>query len=165
MEGDMFALVHWTPTPSKKDCTAWRSGAYKYAIFVKESIPFIVPFFEDNGLILDASINVFTEIELGKPLCDFLNGHSNILTMLLIDALSNNICAIRPLDMGNTRPSKLLRDTCIEQRKKYKSSVDVAKKIHSLMNDFTTDKMFLQGERFKPKKLEAFTHPSPVTMP
>jgi hypothetical protein len=149
MEEDLFGLVFYTPAPAELVRSEWRNGTYKYAIFIEDNIPFFILFYEKAALLTEASIDFLVGTEHGHQTCDFLLGKSERFTMTLVDANNNIVKAIRQFDFGPTS-AKMLRDACINQTAGYKTSAEVCQKIYSIFGQYSTEDMFLKGERFQP---------------
>jgi len=149
MDGVAFSIFSWVSNPTETEITAWKSGSYLYGVFVEDSAPFFLAGFEDSGFMVEASINVLAEIEKGGFYCDFLAGESNSLNLILVDAQTNIVHAIRTLGMGATA-ANTLRTACTEQVEQYVSSQDVATKIMALMQKYTPTDMLQKTQMFRP---------------
>jgi hypothetical protein len=100
-------------------------------------------------MLVEASINIVGELNRGGSPCDFMAGESNMLDLILVDAQTNSVRAIRRLGVGPTTASAVI-NACAQQIDRYSSGEEVAEGIYSLMKKYTPQDMLNKTQLFKP---------------
>jgi hypothetical protein len=149
MDGPNFSLVSWFSGLNDVEVSEWQTGDYLYGAFVEEDVPFLLAGFLKTNLIVEASLNVVAELERGNKLCDFLAEKSDLLNLILVDADTNVVKALRQLIMGPSA-AKTLRESVARQIDRYHSGEAVATTIYCLMERYTTESMVQNTQMYKP---------------
>lgn len=149
MNGPTFCLVSWLSQLSPDEISDWDSGDYLYGAFIEDDIPFLIVGFPATNLMAETSLNIVGEQERGNPLCDFMTGESDLLTLILVDAETNIVRGIRKLMMGPTTATAL-RNACIRQLDRYSTSQEVQAAIYQLMEMYDTNAMIQRTQMFRP---------------
>lgn len=149
MNGPTFCLVSWLSRLSPGEISDWDSGDYLYGAFIKEDIPFLIVGFTATNLIAETSLNVVGEKERGNPLCDFMTGESDLLTLIQVEAETNIVRGIRKLIMGPTTATAL-RGACTRQLDRYATGQEVQAATYRLMDTYDTNAMVQRTQMYRP---------------
>ncbi|RYC66673.1 hypothetical protein [Spirosoma sordidisoli] len=134
MDHSFFHIVYYCTQP-EADGPNWQKGPLSYGLHVSEDIPCFLVHLTGIGLAFEVTLNVHT---LNIDLVDsWLNSDRTLVPMLLMDAHTNIIRAIRMLSIQPTMAASL-RDCLERQDARYVDALAVDRATDDLLNSLNT---------------------------
>jgi len=130
---------------TNQELQTWKTGKFKYGLFIRESIPFLLIDFGD-GFNFDCSFNIYkVKQEYSSA---WLESKANLVNLFLVDRNSYTTKAMRATGLQLAFMDEL-KAALTEQHKKYnsKDSVDVI--IKQCEAKFTIDAMLKRSQLYQ----------------
>lgn len=132
-----FHIVYYCIQPDE-DGANWQKGPLMYGLHIHEDIPCFLIHLTAIGLAFEVTINVHT---LKDDLVDgWLNSDRTLVPMLLMDAHTNIIRAMRMLSIKPTVATQI-RDCLERQDARYSNALAVEKATDTLLNNMNTKQL------------------------
>ena len=132
-----FHIVYYCTQPNE-DGPNWQKGPLLYGLYVSQDIPCFLVHLTGIGLAFEVTINVHT---LADDLVEgWLNSDRNLVPMLLMDAHTNIIRAMRMLSIKPTIATQL-RDCLEKQDIRYSDAQAVDKATDELLSRVNTQRL------------------------
>ena len=138
--GASFNLLYWIDKPAVEEIKEWRTGPFRYGVFVRHEIPFFLMRFLNLNWNLDVHFEIHLEIEGGTNYDDFLLEPGNVLIMYLIDASTNTLLGLRAVALELSIVTDI-KNACLNQLTKYKNSHGSGETANSILKSFSTNQM------------------------
>ncbi|MBO0931876.1 hypothetical protein [Fibrella aquatilis] len=134
MDHSFFHIVYYCTQP-EADGPNWQKGPLSYGVHVSEDIPCFLVHLTGIGLAFEVTLNVHT---LGNDLVDgWLNSDRTLVPMLLMDAQTNVIRAMRMLSI-KPGVAAALRDCLERQDARYADVAAVDQATDDVLNSVNT---------------------------
>lgn len=146
VNGAFFDVLYYIKDPKPTDIETWRKDKIVYGVYVEAGIPFFLIDFTPANWNFDLTLNIFKVQE--NEIDDWLNGEGNVITLFLIDADSNILCAMRTISILSSVSEKI-RDVMEKQTDVYSSSDEVDVAIQDAMQRLTTAHMITRTKMIR----------------
>ncbi|OHD24189.1 MAG: hypothetical protein A2Y38_24870 [Spirochaetes bacterium GWB1_59_5] len=143
--GQSFDIYCWIDGVNSKEVQAWKRGWLRYGAYVKDDIPFFLLYFVDVKWPLDISINILAEKEKDRPYQEYLHSAANMVNLMLIDADSNTLKAMRMIGLDNAVAGEI-RLACINQLQRYQTSDELNMHLDAIVSTIHTEEMIKASE-------------------
>ncbi len=132
-----FHIVYYCTQPNE-DGPNWQKGPLMYGLHVSQDVPCFLVHLTGIGLAFEVTINVHT---LADDLVEgWLNSDRNLVPMLLMDAHTNIIRAMRMLSIKPTVATQL-RDCLEKQDIRYSDALAVDRATDELLSRTNTQQL------------------------
>ena len=132
-----FHIVYYCTQPDE-DATNWQKGPLMYGLYIHEDIPCFLIHLTAIGLAFEVNLNVHT---LKDDLVEgWLNSNRTLVPMLLMDAHTNIIRAMRMLSIKPAVAIQI-RDCLEEQDTRYPNALAVEQATDALLRRMNTQQL------------------------
>lgn len=138
--GESFDVICWASGLSSFEVKQWRKGRLHYGVFIQDDIPFFLVEFPVAKWNFDVSIDILAEKERGRDYETFLNGQGNMVNFFLVDAITNNIKAMRMIGIAHETATEI-KTACRNQLFRYRDSQALGFRLSQIMAIYDTNAM------------------------
>jgi hypothetical protein len=144
-DDSFFHIVYYCTQPNE-DGPNWQKGPMVYGLYVSDDIPCFLIHLTALGLAFEVTINVHTLAD--EAVDSWLNSSRTLIPMLLMDAHTNIIKAIRLLSIKPTVATQV-RDCLEKQDNRYDDATAVEKAVDNLLNRVSTQHMLQTATMYR----------------
>jgi hypothetical protein len=144
LEGGTFDFLMYMNKPSIAEIESAKTGSLKYALYIKNYIPFFILNF--GKFNLDAPFNIL-KVQKEHAL-EWMKTEANAVNLFLIDSADNTIKAMRLIGV-DLQVMKNFKVACAKQIENYTSVRDVDFATDAIMERYSTEAMWHDCKIYK----------------